>query len=114
MVSRRTPARLCVESLPVHPDLDRLVLAVLADGPRPGYAIVEALWARAGGPLDVPTGAVYPALRRLERLGRLSGSWRAVDGRRRRTYALTRAGRHALAVERGDPVPFLRVAAEPA
>jgi PadR family transcriptional regulator, regulatory protein PadR len=98
----------------VQPPLDGLVLAVLADGPRPGYAIVEALWARVGGPLDLPTGAVYPALRRLERLGRLSGSWRTVDGRQRRTYALTPAGRHALAVERGDPVAFLRVAAEPA
>jgi DNA-binding PadR family transcriptional regulator len=94
--------------------MERMVLAVLADGPRPGYAIVEALWARAGGPLDLPTGAVYPVLRRLERLGRLSGSWRRVDGRERRTYALTRAGRHALAVERGDPVAFLRVAGRPA
>jgi DNA-binding PadR family transcriptional regulator len=98
----------------VQPPLDGLVLAVLAAGPRPGYAIVEALWARAGGPLDLPTGAVYPVLRRLERLGRLSGSWRMIDGRQRRTYALTRAGRHALGVECGHPGAVPRVAAEPA
>jgi PadR family transcriptional regulator PadR len=94
--------------------VDRLVLAVLADGPRSGYAIVEALRARAGGPLDLPTGAVYPALRRLERSGRLSGTWRTVDGRRRRTYALTPSGRHAPAVERAGPGPVLRITAEPA
>jgi PadR family transcriptional regulator, regulatory protein PadR len=91
----------------VRPDsvrghLDGLILSVLEDGPRHGYAIIEALQARSGGALDLPTGTVYPALRRLERAGRLSGSWSTVGGRERRTYTLTRAGRHALASQRTE------------
>jgi PadR family transcriptional regulator len=103
-----------VESLPVRPDavrghLDGLILSVLEDGPRHGYAIIEALQARSGGALDLPTGTVYPALRRLERAGRLSGSWSTVGGRERRTYTLTRAGRHALAAQRTDWSEFSSV-----
>ena len=86
----------------VRGHLDGLILAVLEDGPRHGYAIIEALQARSGGALDLPTGTVYPALRRLERAGLLSGSWNTVGGRERRTYTLTRAGRHALATQRAE------------
>jgi PadR family transcriptional regulator, regulatory protein PadR len=91
----------------VRPDavrghLDGLILSVLEDGPRHGYAIIEALQARSGGALDLPTGTVYPALRRLERTGRLSGSWSTVGGRERRTYTLTRAGKHSLSAQRAD------------
>lgn len=96
-----------VASLYMKPDavrghLDGLILAVLEDGPRHGYAIIEALAARSGGRLDLPTGTVYPALRRLERAGLLSGTWTTVGGRERRTYTLTRAGKHALAGLRAD------------
>jgi DNA-binding PadR family transcriptional regulator len=91
----------------VRPDavrghLDGLILAVLEDEPRHGYAIIEALQARSGGALDLPTGTVYPALRRLERAALLSGTWSTVAGRERRTYKLTRAGRHALAGQRTE------------
>ena len=86
----------------VHGHLDGLLLAVLEDGPLHGYAIIEALQARSSGALDLPTGTVYPALRRLERAALLSGSWSTVGGRKRRTYTLTRAGRHALAVQRTE------------
>lgn len=86
----------------VRGHLDGLILAVLEGGPRHGYAIIEALQARSGGALDLPTGTVYPALRRLERAGWLSGTWSTVGGRQRRTYTLTRAGRHALVVQRSD------------
>jgi DNA-binding PadR family transcriptional regulator len=86
----------------IHGHLDGLILAVLEDGPRHGYAVIEALQARSGGALDLPTGTVYPALRRLERAALLSGSWSNVGGRERRTYTLTRAGRHALAVQRAE------------
>lgn len=86
----------------VRGHLDGLILAVLEDGPRHGYAIIEALQARSGGQLDLPTGTVYPALRRLERAALLSGAWSTVGGRQRRTYTLTRAGRHALSRQRGE------------
>lgn len=86
----------------VRGHLDALLLATLDDGPLHGYAIIEALESRSGGVLDIPTGSVYPALRRLERANYVTGSWSVVGGRRRRTYQLTRAGRQALARERSN------------
>ena len=80
--------------------LDGMVLAVLERHPMHGYAVIEALSERSGGKLSVPTGTVYPALRRLERAGLLDGEWSEVDGRRRRTYQLTDAGLRSLAQER--------------
>ena len=76
--------------------LDGLLLATPTDGPRHGYAIKEAL--RLGRrPFDLPTGTVYPAPHRLERAGLI---WE--DIRRRRSYALTAAGRRTLSDERSS------------
>ncbi|MFC4585897.1 PadR family transcriptional regulator [Sphaerisporangium corydalis] len=80
--------------------LDALLLSVLEHQPLHGYAIIESLQERSGGALSVPTGTVYPALRRLERLGHLTSEWATVGGRRRRTYRLTTSGHAALAGER--------------
>jgi len=83
---------------PVHGQLDTLLLALLDQhGPAHGYALIEALRDRSHGTIDLPEGTVYPALYRLEEAGLLRSSWSVVDGRRRRVYALTRAGRPALA-----------------
>ncbi|SDT15388.1 PadR family transcriptional regulator [Microlunatus soli] len=86
--------------------LDSLLLAVLEDGPLHGYAVIEALQRRSAGELDLPTGTVYPALRRLENAGWLRGSWSTVGGRRRRTYTLTSAGRRALSDRRSEWMRF--------
>ncbi|QSB15769.1 helix-turn-helix transcriptional regulator [Natronosporangium hydrolyticum] len=80
--------------------LDAMILAVLEHQPRHGYAIMEALQARSGGALDLPTGTLYPALRRLERAGYLRSDWSTVGGRQRRTYQLTEGGARALRAER--------------
>ncbi|MFI7642055.1 PadR family transcriptional regulator [Nonomuraea sp. NPDC049400] len=80
--------------------MDALLLSVLEREPLHGYAIIEALLERSGGALNVPTGTVYPALRRLERIGYLSSEWATVGGRRRRTYRLTDSGRKHLEGER--------------
>ena len=82
--------------------LDSLILAVVEAGPLHGYAIIEALQVRSGGELDLPTGTVYPALRRLEAAGHLRSSWDTASGRKRRTYTLSPAGRRALAQQRSD------------
>ena len=87
------------ETLKGH--LDGLLLASLEAGPRHGYAIMEALRAGSGGQFDLPTGTVYPALRRLERADLIQGAWSREAGRQRRVYQLTPAGRSALAAERG-------------
>ncbi|MEV0143619.1 MULTISPECIES: helix-turn-helix transcriptional regulator [unclassified Nonomuraea] len=80
--------------------MDALLLSVVEAGPLHGYAIIEALQERSGGALTVPTGTVYPALRRLERIGYLSSEWATVGGRKRRTYRLTDSGRKRLEGER--------------
>ena len=81
--------------------LDVLLLAALEDGPRHGYAVKEVLREGSGGRFDLPTGTIYPALHRLEKAGLIAGSWSVVDGRRRRTYRLTPAGRRRLGTDRG-------------
>lgn len=80
--------------------LDGLLLAALEAGPRHGYAVKEALRESSGGRIDLPTGTVYPALRRLEQAGLIRGAWDTAAGRARRTYKLTAAGRRALAGRR--------------
>jgi PadR family transcriptional regulator, regulatory protein PadR len=82
--------------------LDVLLLAALEGGPRHGYAVKEALREGSAGRFDLPTGTVYPALHRLEAAGLIAGSWSVVDGRRRRTYRLTAAGRRRLSTDRGN------------
>ncbi len=80
--------------------MDALILATVEGGPLHGYAIAEELADRSGGALDIATGTLYPALRRLEKAGWLVSDWSTVGGRKRRTYRLTSAGRRALKAER--------------
>jgi PadR family transcriptional regulator len=80
--------------------LDLLVLAVLANGPLHGYAVIEELRVRSGDAFDLPEGTLYPVLHRLQQAKLLTSTWNEVDGRRRRTYQLTRPGRAALVEQR--------------
>lgn len=89
--------------------LDALILAVVEDSPLHGYAIIESLQVRSGGDIDLPTGTVYPALRRLEAAGYLTSAWSETGGRRRRTYKLSSAGRKALARQRAEWQTFAQV-----
>lgn len=82
--------------------LDALILAVLEGEPLHGYAVMESLRSSSGGTLELPTGSLYPALRRLERAGFVQSEWYTVGGRKRRTYELTSAGKRALATERAE------------
>jgi PadR family transcriptional regulator, regulatory protein PadR len=79
-----------------------MILSVLEGVPLHGYAVLEALQRRSRGVLDLPTGTLYPALRRLERAGYLQSDWSTVGGRRRRTYRLTAAGERMLDDERAE------------
>jgi PadR family transcriptional regulator, regulatory protein PadR len=82
--------------------VDGLILAVLADRPCHGYAVIEELRRRSDGVLDFPEGTIYPALYKLEAAGAVASSWTVVDGRRRRVYRLTAAGRRQLARARDE------------
>jgi PadR family transcriptional regulator PadR len=80
--------------------LDLLLLTAVRAQPRHGYAIIEYLRTASRGEFDYPEGTIYPALHRLEDGGFIRSRWREVEGRRRRVYALTAAGRRALAGRR--------------
>ncbi|WP_028060775.1 PadR family transcriptional regulator [Candidatus Solirubrobacter pratensis] len=82
--------------------LDGLLLAVLAGAPGHGYELGRRLAQRSGGELGVPEGSLYPALHRLERGGLVESSWGSGDGRRRRIYRLTPAGRRAVEASRQE------------
>jgi len=75
-----------------------LVLGILADGDLYGYAILKRVSELSGGSMQWTDGMLYPLLHRLERLGHVSSSWGTSEaGRRRKHYAITPAGRAALA-----------------
>ena len=75
-----------------------LVLAALADGPQHGYAIAQEINKRTGDSLKFKQGTLYPVLHTLEREGLVVGEWQHVLGERPRlVYAITEAGRAALA-----------------
>ncbi|WP_247046668.1 PadR family transcriptional regulator [Arthrobacter rhizosphaerae] len=75
-----------------------LVLGILSDGDLYGYAILKRVSELSGGGMQWTDGMLYPLLHRLERLGYVSSSWGTSEaGRRRKHYAITPAGRDALA-----------------
>jgi DNA-binding PadR family transcriptional regulator len=88
--------------------LDLLLLAALAQGEGHGYAVISRIRKQSEGQFDLLEGTVYPVLHRLEEERLLSSRWAVEGGRRRRTYALTAAGRKALAVKRSEWLSFAR------
>ena len=81
-----------------------LVLGLLHRRDMYGYEIVAELRRSTEGGIDLPEGTVYPALRRLERDGLVSGYWVEAPGNapRRRYYKLTQSGEAALAAGLDD------------
>ncbi|MCI0651325.1 MAG: PadR family transcriptional regulator [Planctomycetes bacterium] len=77
---------------------ETIVLSLLAQREMYGYELVEEIRARSKGALVIAQGTVYPLLYSLERKGLVRGrDARAAAGtRRRRYYALTRAGAAAV------------------
>jgi PadR family transcriptional regulator PadR len=75
-----------------------LILTALASGYRYGFDIMDAT--------GLPSGTVYPALRRMQDARLLRSTWESTteahgDRRpRRRLYELTRSGHHAVAEAR--------------
>lgn len=78
-------------------NLATVIMAILADGPNYGYAIVAEAGRRTDGRLRIRQNALYPALHRLESQELIAGEWREAQGRRRRYYRLTPKGRKELA-----------------
>src|SRR5687768_5215499 len=85
----------------VQGTLELLVLRTLAaEAPMHGFAILDWIRDTTDDLLVVEDGALYPALRRMEKRGWLESDWGVSEkGRRARYYQLTAAGRKALAKE---------------
>lgn len=80
--------------------VELLVLEVLSDGPSYGYEVTQTVLSRSGGRFELKEGSLYPALHKLERETLLTASWQEAEGRRRKYYRLTAAGRKALAARK--------------
>ena len=72
--------------------LDFIVLGILRRQDEYGYILTQEVRSI----LDVSETALYPALRRLKNAGLLTAYDRPFQGRNRRYYRLTEAGRQAL------------------
>ncbi|HVX13600.1 MAG TPA: helix-turn-helix transcriptional regulator [Pirellulales bacterium] len=87
--------------------VDTLLLEVISDGATYGYEIAQTMLARSRGYFEITEGSLYPALHRLERQKYLESFWQEADGRERKYYRLTPAGRRALAAKKKEWQQFV-------
>ena len=80
------------------PLLDACVLAVLAEGDTYGYRLTQ----RMKEQVELSESTLYPVLRRLQQSGCLSVYDKPFQGRNRRYYAITAAGRAQLEAYRAE------------
>jgi DNA-binding PadR family transcriptional regulator len=102
MADHRRPDPRVREYLPLKADV-LMILLVLHDGERHGYAIMREAFGRSEGTVRLQTGALYRVLKRLLDDGLLAESGRRPapdsDDERRRYYRLTALGADVLAAE---------------
>ena len=89
--------------------LDLLILRTLELAPLHGAAVAERIAKTTGGTFQVKAGSLFPALHRLEQEGWLDAVWElSADGRRVKSYTLTKSGRRQLQAEKTN---WARIAA---
>jgi DNA-binding PadR family transcriptional regulator len=81
-----------------HGDLRLYLLSLLAEQPRHGYELIQALGERFGGTYVPSAGTIYPRLAKLEEDGLVT---KAADGRKT-VYEITDTGRAELAARAGE------------
>src|SRR5438093_10736326 len=87
----------------VQGTLHMLILKTLALEPMHGYGIGVRLEQISKGVFQVNGGSLFPALRRLERDGLISGEWQVTENNRRaKYYTLSTQGRMHLKRETQD------------
>lgn len=98
----------------VQGTLELLVLRTLAAAePLHGFAILDWIRDTTDEALVVEDGALYPALRRMEKRGWVSSDWGVSEkGRRARYYTLTPSGRTALKREDARWESYVRAVAK--
>ena len=85
----------------VQGTLDLLVLRIISAQPMHGWGVMQRIRYLTEDVFQVTTGSLFPALRRLEENGWLSGYWELSENNRKaRYYAITKAGQKQLALEK--------------
>lgn len=88
------------------------ILSALAAGPRHGYGILQDVHSLSDGESTLKVPTLYTTLDRLQHAGLIAAAGEEiVDGRARRYYELTDAGRTALEAEIARLTAKARVAA---
>jgi PadR family transcriptional regulator, regulatory protein PadR len=83
--------------------LDMLILKTVALEPMHGYGVGLRIEQISKGVFQVNAGSLFPALRRLERNGLITGNWQATEhNRRAKYYSVTATGRATLKRETRD------------
>jgi PadR family transcriptional regulator PadR len=78
--------------------LHLLIMRTLNLRPMHGSAIADRIAQVTNGTFQVKAGSLFPALHRMEQEGWIQGEWaESAEGRRVRSYTLTRSGRRQLA-----------------
>lgn len=81
--------------------LDLLILRTLETGPLHGVGVADRIEQVTKGVFLVGPGSLFPALHRLAARGWVAGEWGELEtGRRAKFYALTKAGRTQLSLEK--------------
>ena len=81
----------------VQGTLDMLIMKTLALEPMHGFGIGARIEQISKGVFQVNAGSLFPAFRRLERDGLITGEWEATENNRRaKYYSLTARGRAKL------------------
>jgi transcriptional regulator len=85
------------------------ILALLNREPLHGYEISKRIAELTGGVLQFNLASLYPLLYRMEKRGWVKGNWEeAKNGRKRRYYRLTPAGKKQLVPLRKEWGLFFR------
>jgi len=77
-----------------------IILTILLDGEDYGYNIIQRVKNLSGGSLEWSDGMLYPVLQRMEKEGLVASRWNiSKEGRYRKYYKITEAGRMELEAE---------------
>ncbi len=80
-----------------------LVLSLLEEGESYGYTIIRRVRDLSAGQIEWTDGMLYPVLHRLEAQGLIRSRWHVSEaGRKRKYYALSAAGKRALAEQKAQ------------
>ena len=77
-----------------------MILSILRGGENYGYQIIQRVKELSGGKLEWADGMLYPVLHRMEKDGLVTTQWKLTEGRMRKYYKITEAGKKELVEER--------------